>query len=138
MQCRTHECEINQVKQTAVESHSHSRIRYEKWGSPLAYLLPLPTSLPKAAPLCDRSPTGNMSLSGTIETVRSLTRSLLSGGKMLDLGAILAGDQDRLLNSIWIGLLSLEALMVLGVAVRGLVGAVSSRVRTSRARLSPL
>ncbi|KAK4032669.1 hypothetical protein C8A01DRAFT_20287 [Parachaetomium inaequale] len=35
-------------------------------------------------------------------------------------------DEDQLLNNIWIGLLSVEALMVLGVALRGLVGAVAS------------
>jgi hypothetical protein len=38
-------------------------------------------------------------------------------------------DEDQLLNGIWIGLLSVEALMVLGVAVRGLVGAVASSRR---------
>jgi hypothetical protein len=31
------------------------------------------------------------------------------------------GNEERLLNGIWIGLLSIEALMVVGVAVRGLV-----------------
>lgn len=35
-------------------------------------------------------------------------------------------DEDQLLNGIWIGLLSVEALMVLGVALRSLVGAVSA------------
>lgn len=48
---------------------------------------------------------------------------------MLDLSALLAAhmqDEDKLLNNIWIGLLSVEALMVLGVALRGLVGAVAS------------
>jgi hypothetical protein len=35
-------------------------------------------------------------------------------------------DEDQFLNNIWIGLLSVEALMVLGVALRGLVGAVAS------------
>ncbi|SPQ26783.1 992bd59f-c947-4386-bcd8-7b3793a1c7f1 [Thermothielavioides terrestris] len=34
--------------------------------------------------------------------------------------------EDDLLNSIWIGLLGVEALMVLGVALRGLVGAVAA------------
>lgn len=38
-------------------------------------------------------------------------------------------DEDQLLNGIWIGLLSVEALMVLGVALRGLVGAVASSRR---------
>jgi hypothetical protein len=40
-------------------------------------------------------------------------------------------DEDQLLNGIWIGLLSVEALMVLGVALRGLVGAVASSRRLS-------
>jgi hypothetical protein len=41
--------------------------------------------------------------------------------------------EDQLLNGIWIGLLSVEALMVLGVMVRGLLGAVgSSRMRRRR------
>jgi hypothetical protein len=31
------------------------------------------------------------------------------------------GYEERLLNSIWIGLLGIEALMVVGVAVRGLM-----------------
>lgn len=51
----------------------------------------------------------------------------------------LAQDEDQLLNNIWIGLLGVEALMVLGVAVRGLVGAVSSsRSRRQRRRSSSL
>ncbi len=46
---------------------------------------------------------------------------------MVDLAALLAEqDEDKLLNNIWMGLLGVEALMVLGVALRGLVGAVSS------------
>jgi hypothetical protein len=54
---------------------------------------------------------------------------------MLDLLTHLAQDEDQLLNNIWIGLLGVEALMVLGVAVRGLVGAVSSS-RSRRRRSS--
>jgi hypothetical protein len=50
--------------------------------------------------------------------------------KMLNISTILTSDEDQVLNGIWIGLLSVEALMVLGVAVRGLVGAVSSRFMT--------
>ncbi|AEO64376.1 uncharacterized protein THITE_2110477 [Thermothielavioides terrestris NRRL 8126] len=43
--------------------------------------------------------------------------------------------EDDLLNSIWIGLLGVEALMVLGVALRGLVGAVAaSRVGAAAQR----
>ncbi|KAK4151527.1 hypothetical protein C8A00DRAFT_17072 [Chaetomidium leptoderma] len=46
---------------------------------------------------------------------------------MPSLSTLLAAqDEDQLLNGIWIGLLSVEALMVLGVALRGLVGAVAS------------
>ena len=46
---------------------------------------------------------------------------------MVDLAALIADqDEDKLLNNIWIGLLGVEALMVLGVALRGLVEAVSS------------
>lgn len=38
--------------------------------------------------------------------------------------------EDQLLNGIWIGLLSVEALMVLAVALRGLLGALwASRTR---------
>lgn len=50
----------------------------------------------------------------------------MTNNKLLDFGALLASDEDTLLNGIWIGLLSVEALMVLGVALRGLVGAVVS------------
>ncbi|KAK4238333.1 hypothetical protein C8A03DRAFT_15181 [Achaetomium macrosporum] len=35
-------------------------------------------------------------------------------------------DEDQLLNRIWIGLLGVEALIVMGVALRGLLAAVSS------------
>ncbi|KAK4100456.1 hypothetical protein N658DRAFT_402908, partial [Parathielavia hyrcaniae] len=35
-------------------------------------------------------------------------------------------DENQLLNGIWIGLLSVEALMVLGVMVRGLFRGVAS------------
>lgn len=46
---------------------------------------------------------------------------------MLNLSTLLADhSEDELLNGIWIGLLGVEALMVLGVALRGLVGAVAS------------
>jgi len=45
----------------------------------------------------------------------------------INLSALLSQQsEDQLLNNIWIGLLSVEALMVLGVAVRGLAGAVAS------------
>ncbi|KAK4248033.1 hypothetical protein C7999DRAFT_13977 [Corynascus novoguineensis] len=45
----------------------------------------------------------------------------------ISLSALLSQqNEDQLLNNIWIGLLSVEALMVLGVALRGLVGAVAS------------
>ncbi|KAK3897322.1 hypothetical protein C8A05DRAFT_39130 [Staphylotrichum tortipilum] len=52
---------------------------------------------------------------------------------MLDLlrTHLAAHDEDQLLNNIWMGLLGVEALMVLGVAVRGLVGA-GSRMRERR------
>lgn len=30
------------------------------------------------------------------------------------------GHEDRILNAVWVGLLGLEVLMVLGVAVRGI------------------
>jgi hypothetical protein len=31
------------------------------------------------------------------------------------------GDEERILNAVWIGLLGLEVLMVLGVAVQSIV-----------------
>ncbi|KAH6842752.1 hypothetical protein B0I37DRAFT_417909 [Chaetomium sp. MPI-CAGE-AT-0009] len=40
-------------------------------------------------------------------------------------------DEDQLLNNIWIGLLGVEALMVLGVALRAVA---SSRLFTTVAR----
>jgi hypothetical protein len=56
---------------------------------------------------------------------------------MLSFNALLAQHgEDRVLNGIWIGLLSVEALMVLGVALRGLVGAVSSSSTTWKRRRS--
>ncbi|KAK4126825.1 hypothetical protein N657DRAFT_630777 [Parathielavia appendiculata] len=39
---------------------------------------------------------------------------------------LLQQDEDQLLNGIWIGLLSVEALMVLGVMVRGLFRGLAS------------
>ncbi|KAK0708102.1 hypothetical protein B0H67DRAFT_494459 [Lasiosphaeris hirsuta] len=48
---------------------------------------------------------------------------------MLNVSAALAGDEDELLNGIWISLLSVEALMVIGVALRGLVIAVVPRLK---------
>ncbi|KXX75404.1 hypothetical protein MMYC01_206462 [Madurella mycetomatis] len=59
---------------------------------------------------------------------------------MLNISAILSSDEDKLLNGIWISLLSVEALMVLCVALRGLVGAVSSRwalTHRARSRMGP-
>ncbi|KAL2162265.1 hypothetical protein VTH06DRAFT_7178 [Thermothelomyces fergusii] len=58
---------------------------------------------------------------------------------MLDLnnfaGLFAHQSEDQLLNNIWIGLLGVEALMVLGVALRGLLGAVASS-RLARRRQS--
>jgi len=45
------------------------------------------------------------------------------GGTMSFGGALNNRSEDELLNSIWISLLGVEALMVVVVAVRGLVGA---------------
>jgi len=50
----------------------------------------------------------------------------------LNISAALAGDEDQLLNGIWISLLSVEALMVFGVAVRGLIGAIVPRLKQHR------
>lgn len=36
------------------------------------------------------------------------------------------GYEERILNAVWVGLLGLEVLMVLGVAVRGIVKRLSS------------
>ncbi|KAK1759787.1 hypothetical protein QBC47DRAFT_398590 [Echria macrotheca] len=47
----------------------------------------------------------------------------------LNVSALLAADEDELLNGIWIGLLSVEALMVVGVAMRGLIGAIVPRLK---------
>lgn len=44
----------------------------------------------------------------------------------VNISAALAGDENELLNGIWISLLSVEALMVAGVAIRGLVKAIMS------------
>jgi hypothetical protein len=35
------------------------------------------------------------------------------------------GYEDRILNAVWVGLLGLEVLMVLGVAVRGIAKRLS-------------
>ncbi|KAK3381697.1 hypothetical protein B0H63DRAFT_524389 [Podospora didyma] len=48
-------------------------------------------------------------------------------GAMLNISAAFHGDEDQLLNGIWISLLSVEALMVVGVAIHGLVGAIAPR-----------
>ncbi|KAL2187197.1 hypothetical protein L209DRAFT_298559 [Thermothelomyces heterothallicus CBS 203.75] len=56
---------------------------------------------------------------------------------MLDIslsGLLAQQSEDQLLNNIWIGLLSVEALMVLGVALRGLLGAVASSRLAGRRR----
>jgi hypothetical protein len=63
----------------------------------------------------------------------------LAGGSYNDIAAawsaLLAAakaatkDEDRLLNGIWIGLLSVEALMVLGVVVKGVVDRRARRRR---------
>jgi hypothetical protein len=45
-------------------------------------------------------------------------------------------DEDQFLNRIWIGLLGVEALIVFGVALRRLVGAVSSSKLLARRRRS--
>ncbi|KAK3303215.1 uncharacterized protein B0T15DRAFT_513420 [Chaetomium strumarium] len=45
-------------------------------------------------------------------------------------------DEDQFLNRIWIGLLGVEALIVLGVALHGLVGAASSSRLLARRRRS--
>lgn len=46
----------------------------------------------------------------------------------INIAAALADhDEDQLLNGIWIGLLSVEALMVVGVALHGLVGMMAPR-----------
>ena len=48
----------------------------------------------------------------------------------INLAAALADhDEDQLLNGIWIGLLAVEALMVFGVAVRGLVGMMAPKLK---------
>ncbi|KAK4217185.1 hypothetical protein QBC37DRAFT_370132 [Rhypophila decipiens] len=44
----------------------------------------------------------------------------------VNISAALAGDENEMLNGIWIGLMSVEALMVAGVALRGLIKAVMS------------
>ena len=46
---------------------------------------------------------------------------------MLNISAAFHGDEDQLLNGIWISLLSVEALMVVGVAIHGLIGAIAPR-----------
>ena len=54
----------------------------------------------------------------------------------INLAAALADhDEDQLLNGIWIGLLAVEALMVFGVAVRGLVGMMAPRMKQGRSSI---
>lgn len=48
---------------------------------------------------------------------------------MVNISAALAGDEDELLNGIWISLLSVEALMVISVALRSLVVAIAPRLK---------
>ncbi|KAK0709856.1 hypothetical protein B0T26DRAFT_652498 [Lasiosphaeria miniovina] len=48
---------------------------------------------------------------------------------MLNISAVLSGDEDELLNGIWISLLSVEALMVIGVALRSLFGVIAPRLK---------
>jgi hypothetical protein len=68
----------------------------------------------------------NMAITLTMPNLSSLS---LSSSLSTLLAKAAQQDEDQLLNGIWIGLLSVEALMVLGVAVRGLVGAVASSRR---------
>jgi len=49
----------------------------------------------------------------------------------VNISAALAGDENELLNGIWIGLLGVETLMVVGVAVRSLFKAIASRFSQS-------
>ncbi|KAK5661619.1 hypothetical protein OQA88_9719 [Cercophora sp. LCS_1] len=52
---------------------------------------------------------------------------------MVNISAALAGDEHELLNGIWISLLSVEALMVVSVALRGLIGAIAPRLKQQTA-----
>jgi hypothetical protein len=56
----------------------------------------------------------------------SALSALLANSRLQDL------EEHQLLNGIWIGLMSVEALMVLGVALRSLVGSVLSSSSSSR------
>lgn len=48
---------------------------------------------------------------------------------MVNISAAIAGDEDELLNGIWISLVSVEALMVIGVAIRGLISTIVPRLK---------
>lgn len=46
---------------------------------------------------------------------------------MLNIGGLLGGVEEQLLNGLWMGLLGLECLMVAGLALRSLTRAVTAR-----------
>ncbi|KAK4444529.1 hypothetical protein QBC34DRAFT_308868 [Podospora aff. communis PSN243] len=48
---------------------------------------------------------------------------------MVNISAVITGDEDQLLNGVWISLVSVEALMVIGVAIRGLIAAIVPRLK---------
>ncbi|KAK4182820.1 hypothetical protein QBC35DRAFT_456900 [Podospora australis] len=52
--------------------------------------------------------------------------------RRFNLSAALAGDENHLLNGIWIILMTLEALLVFVVAMRGIIRALSWRVVKNR------
>jgi hypothetical protein len=85
--------------------------------------------LPLPLPLDLATITINLKLPNlpTLPTLPTLNPTALLSRLSLLVHRFQQQDEDQLLNGIWIGLLSVEALMVLGVMVRGLVGAVASR-----------
>jgi hypothetical protein len=51
------------------------------------------------------------------------------GVLMFNLEGLLGGIEEDVLNGLWIGLLGLEALMVTGVALRGLFRAIAPKAK---------
>lgn len=56
-----------------------------------------------------------------------LLMQISHGVLMFNLEGLLGGCEEDILNGLWIGLLGLEALMVTGVALRGLVRAIAPK-----------